>query len=188
MTTDSSADLFMESVGKKASKLTFVEDPVLPRKRRNPNYKTMNNYFGVDRNTKGAEPHHPKTVQEHYRQIYFEILDVTINSINDRFNQSSFKVFQAFENLLLDAINQNQNDDITREAVLERYRDEVDLEMVSIEANILRTVLGDEKVICFNNIYKNVKACSASSRDLVPNIVHVVRLLLINPATSCTPE
>ena len=47
--------------------------------------------------------------------------------------------------------------------------------------------MGDEKVVCFKDIYKAVKGCSAANRDLMPNIVYVVKLLLINP-TSCTPE
>lgn len=149
---------------------------------------TMTEYFRVDRNTKGAEPHHPKTVQEHYREIYFEILDVAINSIKDRFEQPSFKVFQAFENLLLEAINQTANDNMMHESILDIYKDEVDLDLVRVEANVLRTVLGDEKVVCFKDIHRAVKECSVATRDLMPNIVHVVKLLLINPVTSCTPE
>ena len=68
------------------------------------------------------------------------------------------------------------------------YKDEVDLDLVRVEANVLRTVLGDEKVVCFKDIHRAVKGCSVATRDLMPNIVHVVKLLLINPATSCTPE
>ena len=42
--------------------------------------------------------------------------------------------------------------------------------------------------MCFKDIHRAVKGCSVATRDLMPNIVHVVKLLLINPATSCTPE
>ena len=58
---------------------------------------------------------------------------------------------------------------------------------VRIKANVLSTVIKDE-VTCFKDIYEEVKDCSKGERGLIPNIIHIIKLLLVNPATSCTPE
>ena len=47
MRNEKSAHAFLETVKKKSSKYSFIEDPVLPRKRRNPNYKSLTEYFVV---------------------------------------------------------------------------------------------------------------------------------------------
>ena len=188
MRDETSADLFFDSVQKKASKLEFIEDPVLPRKRKNPNYKMMTNSFQVQGYSEGSQPYHPATAKEHYRGIYFEVLDVMINSLKEWYNQSSFLIFDSIESLLLECINtpekisQKHEDSIT-----ELYGDEIDLMSFKVESNVLRTII-DGEVTCFKEIYEKVKACCKGERELMPNIVHAIRLLLVNPATSCTPE
>ena len=68
MRSESSADLFFEVVSRKASSFNFIADPELPRKRKNPNYKTLTDFFTVnDPQSQSSEPYHPKTVKEHYR-------------------------------------------------------------------------------------------------------------------------
>ena len=75
MRSDKSADDFLKTVKKKSSKYSFIEDPVLPRKRRNPNYKSLTEYFVVERESSGAEPYYPTSPEEHCCKIYFEIID-----------------------------------------------------------------------------------------------------------------
>ena len=71
MRNEQSADLFFEKVSKKASSFDFIQKPTLPRKRRNGNYKTMNDYFRVDGRLedKTTEAYHPTTAKEHYRGL-----------------------------------------------------------------------------------------------------------------------
>mgnify|MGYP001797234560 CR=1 FL=1 len=54
--------------------------------------------------------------------------------------------------------------------------------------NVLSTILSDKKVTCFKDIYEAVNRCSNGEKGLIPNIIHLLKLLLVNPATSCTPE
>ena len=71
MRNEQSADLFFEKVSKKAFSFDFIQKPTLPRKRRNGNYKTMNDYFRVDGRLedKTTEAYHPTTAKEHYRGL-----------------------------------------------------------------------------------------------------------------------
>ena len=73
----------------------------------------------------GAEAHHPSNPKEHYRQIYFEVLDSIITVIEDRFDQKSFQAYFQMESLLLkpldgasvkseiEFLNENYGDEIT---------------------------------------------------------------------------
>ena len=44
-------------------------------------------------------------MEDHYRQIYFEALDLAITSIEDRFSQPGYLLYQNLEELLIKAAN-----------------------------------------------------------------------------------
>ena len=45
----------------------------------------------------------PIFLKEHYRQIYFEVLDLAITCVKKRFDQPGYRTYQVTENLLLKA-------------------------------------------------------------------------------------
>ena len=57
----------------------------------------MNDYFRVDGRLedKTTDACHPTTAKEHYRGLYYEVLDAIINAIQEQFDQESFKCFQV---------------------------------------------------------------------------------------------
>ena len=55
------------------------------------------------------------TVKEFYRRIYYEALDLIIESIRDRFDQLRYRVYQCLDNLLLKAA---KHEDFTEELQL----------------------------------------------------------------------
>ena len=182
------SDLFLESIVKKASQFHFVDNPVLSRKRKEPNYRKMTDIYNVTRRSKSSEPYHPLTQKEHYKQIYFEVLDVMINSVKEKFSQPSYNIFASLKSLLLKTINHpEQSDEELKKSVAELYKDEIDLTALNVESNIFRAIM-KTKPVCFRDIYKDITGCSKADRGPMPNIVHVVKLLLVNPATSCTLE
>jgi len=147
----------------------------------------MTDYFNVERDTRGAEPYHPTSLEELYREIYFEALDLIINAISERFNQRSYKIFCAFENLLLNAITPSNANEV-EDNVLNIYKDEIDFSALEVEFNVLRAIVGANTVLCFKDIYISLKTTSSATKEMIPNIMYIVKLLLVNPATSCTPE
>ncbi len=46
---------------------------------------------------------YPDSVESLYRQVYFEAIDMAMNSIKSRFDQEGFKVYSNIEQLLLKA-------------------------------------------------------------------------------------
>lgn len=97
-----------DTVAKKAQKHTRIGAPSLPRKRNPPDYCVFQYMEGYGQ---GAPADHPQTVGDHYRQIYFEAIDVVAASINDRFNQPSYRTFAALEMMLLSVIGDKPFED-----------------------------------------------------------------------------
>ena len=97
----------------------------LPRKRKRPNYGSLNDYFQVEGYSNSANTYHPTTPEQYFRQQYFENLDLIISSIKDRFNQPTFMAFLKIEELLLN-INLNNNYEDELAYVLNVYKDDID--------------------------------------------------------------
>ena len=188
MRNETASDLFFETICKKASKFDFIHEPTLSRKRKSPNYSRLTEYFRVDGRSKSSEPYHATTPKEHYRIIYFEVLDVMISSVKERFCRASCDIFANLESFLLQNVNHpEQNNEELERSISEIYEDDIDLTVFKVESNVLRTILKTKAVI-FRDVYKEIKSCAKGEPGLIPNIVHTIKLLLVNPATSCTPE
>ena len=78
---ESSFDMFWRRVCDSSEALD-IKKPVLPKRRKLPR-----------RLDEGSTPSFPETVEEHYRVIYFEALDLITSSIKDRFNQPGYKTY-----------------------------------------------------------------------------------------------
>ena len=98
-----SVDCFFEIVKQKAANHNFICECLLPRKRKSPNYKSLNDFFIVEGQSSKAQLYFPSSSKEHYQAIFFEVLDLIINSIQSRFDQPSFNVFLNLESLLIQA-------------------------------------------------------------------------------------
>ena len=76
-----------------AEELKAISKPKLSRKRGVPKR--------LDDGT--APGDHPPTVEDHYRSIYFQTLDVVIDCIESRFDQLGYRSYSRLESLLLKA-------------------------------------------------------------------------------------
>lgn len=83
------------SIVLRKSKDHAISDPLLPRKRRAPARIEVGS----------GQPTFPETPKDHYRRIYFEVIDLIVNAIEQRFSQPSFTAYEKMESLLLKGIN-----------------------------------------------------------------------------------
>ena len=106
MQSNEEAELFFKTVSKKVLDYPFINKAVLPRKRKRPNYGSLDNYFQVEGYSNSANTYHPTTPEQYFRQQYFENLDLII-SIKNHFNQLAFTAFLKIKRLLLNIILNN---------------------------------------------------------------------------------
>ena len=65
----------------------------MPRKRRAPQRLEIGT----------SEGYHPPSVKDHNRMVYYEALDLVVEGITNRFEQSGYQIYRNLEDLLLKA-------------------------------------------------------------------------------------
>ena len=80
---------------RKKQRRVSITEPAVPRSKRAPGR------FEVGTGT----PLFPVTPEQVYRRIYFEALDLIVSSIEERFDQPSFKDYSNMESLLIGVLN-----------------------------------------------------------------------------------
>ena len=105
MRNDLDLDLFYQAVRKESDRIDDLNEPVLPRKRLQPNYSILQFMSGHEAKSDAVEPYNPTTVKEHFKTIYFETINAIHNALKERFEQPSFIIFPNVEQLLPKAIN-----------------------------------------------------------------------------------
>ncbi|XP_065191909.1 zinc finger MYM-type protein 1-like [Sycon ciliatum] len=172
MRTENSFSMFWEATVAKRHQFD-VSEPQLPRKRKRPQ-----RYEG------GDEPaYHPSSPEGHYRQLYYEVLDSAKSSIQTRFNQKGFAIYTQMENLLLKSA---KGVDATDEfkAVTELYGEDLDSNLLLTQFSLLQTQLTSDDDVTFKSVLKFLRGYSTSQRQLLSEVVKLVRLILVSPATN----
>ena len=115
--------------------------------------------------------------------MYYNIFDTVITSLKDRFDQSSFAVYENIESLLLKTI---KGEDISDESEYITWicTDEVNIIQFEIEANVLRAIFYQKKVDCFDSFLSDIRTSDIrklprEQRLLLPFTVHKCKLLLV---------
>ena len=165
MRTQEDFELFFNLVTKQDEKL-LVDELHLKRKRKVPKYSILQ-YFNGQETT--SEAHHPATVEDEFRQIYFDALDHITNVIKETFNQPSFKAYANLEKLLVKgAINQTSEVGINQ--IKSLYSNEVsDLE---VEFKVFKQTFEDPPE-CLNDVAEMFKRRDKSEKLLVRNSYHL---------------
>ena len=185
MRNEETFNLMYDTCLTKAKKISFVEEPVLKRKRKAPNYSILEYIEGYD--TSNATAHHPETPRDHYRGVFYESIDGLVSSVRERFDQPSFLVFEQLESLLLKAL---QGQDTSKELLFvnEKYGTDIDIEQVKVELQTIKVILKDKDIICYDDLIEQMQSLSREEKTLIRNVCVICKLLAVNPATSATAE
>ena len=156
-----------------------VDEPKLPRQRKVPRRLEV----GV------SVPERHTSVDQFYRQIYYEVIDYVLQAIRNRFDQPGYKTLSKLETLLCDsAVDLGNYSD-----VLQLYHDDFNADSIATQLCVLHSNLpsevknqkGGEKV---NSIIKFLQTLNPSERQLYSAIVELVKLILVMPATNAVSE
>ena len=137
--SDTSFDLFWEKVTSMASD-SDVNDPVLPRRRKVPRRFEEGS----------APPEYPSTPKDMYRKVYFEALDLLVQTIQDRFDQPGYKMYRCIEALLLKACHKKDYSEELKQ-VLEVYSADLNAPNLQTHIDIFSKNLSDS--VTMSNIF-----------------------------------
>ena len=181
--TQTSFDLFWEKVAKLVES-TDVEEPHLSRQRKMPKR--------FDPGSSSGDFHtSPKL---YYRQLYYGAVDNVINCLKDRFNQPGYKLYCNLEQLLLKACQQKAFED-EFQVICSFYKED-------FYPDILRAQLLTFGInfAAYNEAHEVQHAptifdirdyfwlLSVAQRDLLHQVVRVMKLILVMPATNASSE
>jgi hypothetical protein len=168
-------DLFYSSLLNLASKLE-VSAPELPRKRKRP-AKIMD--YGSS-----STAFVPATAKEIYKRVYVEAVDMTVNSVKDKFDQPDFRQYIVLQELLLKAF---KNDDYTAEMdkILSDYSTDFDKQTLGTELVVLSS-LGLDAESGFSSLHEYFS--KRERRIRFPLSTKLFKLILVLPATNAVSE
>lgn len=174
-------DMFWDLTNQKAKNLDLNE-PVLPRKRKIP-----------QRYGDSSECFNHSTVKEMYRQFYFESYDHVINGIKKRFDQPDFQMYAAMQNILLYAIKGKDVRNEMDRPILAKgvsfsqfYADDLNVGLLETQLELLPQIFQD--AVHIHEIFTKVRGMSEAQRKLISEVVTLVKLIMIAPATNANSE
>ena len=168
--------LFWKKVTHLAEKLE-VSEPVLPRRRKVPKR--------LDDGTAAHE--YPSTAEDHFRQIYYEALDLIISCITERFDQPGYQIYHKVEDLILKAAKQ-QDYQHELDFIIGHYGDDFDGTLLKTHLEIFSTNMQSVKNVTLSDVIEFFKAKSTIQQDFLSQLCKLLRLLLVMPATNAASE
>ena len=179
MRSDRDFNLFWDRI--ETSRIQYdVEEATLPRRRKRP-------HRYEDGDGKATFPATPKDL---YRPKYFQVLDLAVMSIMERFNQPGFKVYSNLEQLLFKACSGEEYDS-ELSAVCEFYGEDLNPCDLQSQLKTLRTLYlekkGDEKP-SISGLKFVLQSLSPAQRTVIDMVCQTFQLLIVTPATNCTSE
>ena len=122
----------------------------------------------------------PTTPEDHYKAIYYETIDTVISSIRNRLEQEGYKMYCKVEQLLLkEKLSKEEVDD-----VLQFYGSVFHKETLLIQLCLFRTNYPTEKRNCIDDIVSLVKQMTVGEKVLMGQVLKLIRLVLVMPATN----
>ena len=182
MRSEEAFELLYASIQKKAESYSMVEEPKLGRKRSKPDYSILQFVEGYNE----GQGHQFESAKDMYRRIYFEAIDCFIVTLKYRFDQPSFQVFAALEELLLSIIK-NDSIDKGMKVLHDVYSEDVEFDKLEVEIPIFRQLFKNSSVLCFTDVVDHLQNLT-DERCLIPNVMIIIYILMVNPATSATPD
>ena len=135
--------------------------------------------------------HIPASPKEHYRRLYFEVIDTAIGCLKDRFDQAGYAVYHNLEELLIKA-SLKENFESPFKFVCQHYRDDLNPDVLHsqllIFGNYFQSTNQGSISLSVFDIKDFFVKLSTAQKDLLEQVGRVLKLILVMPAMNATSE
>ena len=133
-----------------------------------------------------GEGYHSSTIEEHYRQKYFEALDLAISGIQERFDQPGYAIYKHLECFILKAAKQEEYSNEIQE-VLSFYGDDFQKTDLRTQLQIFGAkFIG--KSCSLKDILAFLRGLSDGQKAFFSQVCQVAQLIIVMPATNAASE
>ena len=179
MRTDENYELFWARILKLQEEFV-VDEPTMPRKRRIP-----------ARYEDGAAPSEfPSCPKAHYRQIYYQTLDLITSFILQRFDQPGYRTYCVLQDLILNAAKGASFEE-ELQTVTSFYNNDFNEASLKVQLELFATGFSQTERCShptFCEVLKYAKSLSPAIQSGMSEVMKVIKLLLIMPATNAVSE
>ena len=176
MRTDQSFNAFFSVVKIKATEHDVCE-PSLGRNRRAPRRLEIGT----------ADPEFPTSVEDKFRRIYFEVLDLSVTTIKNRFDQPGFKAYMQMESLLMKCLgNENYSEELS--FLKANYSEDIVIANFEAQLLVFKEMMPREEYTCFVDVYRSYLKLEPGKKALVSEVEILLKLILVCPATNAIGE
>lgn len=148
-----------------------VSDPVVPTITKESEKENSLNY---------------RDPKDYYKQVYHKALENLVLTIEDRFDQLGYNVFCFIEMLFLKVFH-NEDYSNALEKVNEIYSSDFDLHQLRTQLDVLSNNIPDNVNNIFD-IHKYFQQLTLAERELISEVIKLVKLILVLPATNSISE
>ena len=131
-----------------------------------------------------SEAHHPTTPRDHYRKQFYQVIDVLISSIRDRFDQP-FLGFQNLESLLIKTLK-GEGTSAEMKIAREKYATDVNMSDLNVELATFKVLMKDKQIEHLHDLLKEIRLLENSEKKFLVSVCKICRILAVNPASSAT--
>lgn len=125
-----------------------------------------------------------------FRQHYFEALDLVVNCIKDRFDQPGYRIYKYLQDLLLKSVTSTSETYQTEfDFVVDFYGNDFEKNSLKVQLETLNTTfskMGTEPTV--SGVFEFFRGLSKPMRCMFSEVVKLVKLVLVMPATNATSE
>ena len=156
-----------------------INEPHLPRSKNIPNRYMIGK----------AASEHAKNVEKEYRRQYYAAVDSVMTCIKERLKQKDYEMYATLKQLLIKAIISELFEEELQK-VLGFYHDDFNDDILREQLRTLPAVIGqeEESVNTFHDIRTLVKHIKKPIRNLISEVVKMIRLVIVMPATYAVSE
>nr|CAH7742351.1 unnamed protein product [Callosobruchus chinensis] len=131
-----------------------------------------------------SEPHQFSSPADYYRKMYFEVLDKAVGCIEERFTRNAMTHLSNIEQFL------TKQNDKSSSYVKEFYGDDFDVDRLVLHRNMLLDI-AQTKHVTLNNVEDIVSfiiSHCGSVKDMTPEIIKLLKIIMTIPVSTCTAE
>ena len=175
---ENSFDPFWERVEQRRQQLS-IPTARLPRKWQ------LLDFFGST--NKPSTQHHDTSIKDRYRRYFFEAYDNTIQGIKNRLSQGDVKWYSTLQQLVLKAANGESYEEEFNH-VTTFYKNYIKKSLLETQLPTVKISLRSQKKMNISEVLEKFRSLSPARKNLLSEVIKVVRLLLVMPATNAISE
>jgi len=167
-----------------------VDSPALPRPIQVPK-----RFAAGAQQLKFTEP------KARYRQLYFEFLDLAINTVRSRFEQPGIDLCAKIENAIVQSLTQNDRDHDDQEMsdgdsgvkkdlkdICTHYAGDIDYQRLLRQLAVFGDTCRDKQIVNMRDVSSHLKTMAAIHHDVFSELTLLTKLFLVVPVSSATAE